>query len=224
MRAKIILLSFLPAGLLFAQQARRVDDAALRNAGKAGEEWLTYGATQAETRYSPLTQINTGNVSKLALAWSYDVGQGGGGQEATPLVWNGTLYGITNWSVVFALDARTGKERWRWDPEVNQDKVRSKICCGVVNRGLALYQGMIIAPVVDGRLQALDAETGKPVWEARVAFPQDYYTITMAPRIAKGKVIVGVSGSEYPVRGFFDALLFLRTVDRFFSAILWLPR
>jgi quinohemoprotein ethanol dehydrogenase len=205
MRAKIILLSLVPAGLLFAQQARRVDDAALRNAGKAGEEWLTYGATQAETRYSPLTQINTGNVSKLALAWSYDVGQGGGGQEATPLVWNGTLYGITNWSVVFALDARTGKERWRWDPEVNQDKVRSKICCGVVNRGLALYQGMIIAPVVDGRLQALDAETGKPVWEARVAFPQDYYTITMAPRIAKGKVIVGVSGSEYPVRGFFDA-------------------
>jgi quinohemoprotein ethanol dehydrogenase len=106
---------------------------------------------------------------------------------------------------VFALDARTGKERWRWDPEVNQSAVRSKICCGVVNRGLALYQGMIIAPVIDGRLQALDAETGKVVWEARVAFPQDYYSITMAPRIAKGKVIVGVSGSEYPVRGFFDA-------------------
>jgi quinohemoprotein ethanol dehydrogenase len=205
MRAKITVLSLLLAGLLLAQQRRQTDDSALRNAGKSGEEWLTYGATPAETRYSPLTQINTENVSKLALAWSYDVGQGGGGQEATPLVWNGALYGITNWSVVFALDARTGKERWRWDPEVNQDKVRSKICCGVVNRGLALYQGVIIAPVVDGRLQALDAETGKPVWEARVAFPQDYYTITMAPRIAKGKVIVGVSGSEYPVRGFFDA-------------------
>jgi quinohemoprotein ethanol dehydrogenase len=107
--------------------------------------------------------------------------------------------------VVFALDARTGKERWRWDPEVNQDAVRSRICCGVVNRGIALYQGKIIAPIIDGRLEALDAETGKPVWEARVGYSQDNYTITMAPRIAKGKVIIGVSGSEYPVRGFFSA-------------------
>ena len=115
------------------------------------------------------------------------------------------LYGITNWSVVFAVDARTGKERWRWDPEVNQTAVRPKICCGVVNRGIAIYQGKIIAPVIDGRLEALDAETGKPVWEARVAYPQENYTITMAPRIAKGKVIVGVSGAEYPVRGFFSA-------------------
>ena len=187
------------------QPVPRVDDLALRNAGKTGEEWLTYGLTPAETRYSPLRQIDAGNVSRLGLAWSYDVGPGGGGQEATLLEWNGTLYGITNWSVVFAVDARTGKERWRWDPEVNQATVRSKICCGVVNRGVALYQGMVIAPVIDGRLQALDAETGKVVWEARVAYPQDNYTITMAPRIAKGKVIIGVSGSEYPVRGFFDA-------------------
>src|SRR5215831_15820925 len=204
MRTKTILL-FLPLGLILGQQPRRVDDVALRNAAKSGDEWLTYGVTAAETRYSPLNQINTSNVSRLALAWSYDVGPGGGGQEATPLMWNGTLYGITNWSVVFAVDARTGKERWRWDPEVNQEKVRSKICCGVVNRGIALYQGMIIAPVVDGRLVALDAENGKPVWEARIEYPQNYYTITMAPRIAKGKVIIGVSGSEYPVRGFFDA-------------------
>src|SRR5256884_6850722 len=121
------------------------------------------------------------------------------------LFWNGGLYGITNWSVVFAVDARTGKERWRWDPEVNQTAVRPKICCGVVNRGIAIYQGKIIAPVIDGRLEALDAETGKPLWEARVAYPQDNFTITMAPRIAKGKVIIGVSGSEFPVRGFFAA-------------------
>jgi quinohemoprotein ethanol dehydrogenase len=83
--------------------------------------------------------------------------------------------------------------------------VRPKICCGVVNRGIAIYNGKIIAPVIDGRLEGLDAETGKPLWEARVAFPQENYTITMAPRIAKGKVIVGVSGAEYPVRGFFSA-------------------
>src|SRR5438067_8049310 len=108
---------------------------------------------------------------------SYDVGQGGGNQEATPLLWNGVLYGTTNWSIVFAVDARTGKERWRWDPEINQAAVRSKICCGVVNRGLAIYQGKIIAPINDGRLQALDAESGKPVWEARVAWPQDNYSL-----------------------------------------------
>src|SRR5580693_8181182 len=121
--------------------------------GQRGNDWPTYGLTPGETRYSPLNQINATNVTRLGLAWSYDLGSGGGGQEATPLVSNGTIYGITNWSVVFAVDAMTGKERWRWDPEVNQATVRSKICCGVVNRGLAIYQGMIIAPVIDGRLQ-----------------------------------------------------------------------
>ena len=187
------------------QQARRVDDAALRNAGKTGEEWLTYGLTPGETRYSPLKQLDTTNVSRLGLAWTYEIGQGGGNQEGTPLVVNGTIYGITNWSVVYAVDARTGKEKWRWDPEVNRQAVQPKICCGVVNRGVAYYQGKIIAPVIDGRLEWLEAETGKPITEARVAYSQDNYTITMAPRIAKGKVIVGVAGAEYPVRGFFSA-------------------
>ena len=186
-------------------QPRRIDDGALKNAGKSGDEWVTYGLNYNENRYSPLAQIDTGNVNRLGLAWSYELGAGGGSQEATPLVSNGTLYGITNWSVVFAVDVRTGKERWRWDPEVNQAAVRPKICCGVVNRGLALYDGLVIAPIIDGRLEAFDAETGKIAWEARVAYPQDNYTLTMAPRIAKGKVIIGVSGSEYPVRGFFSA-------------------
>ena len=121
-------------------------------------------------------------------------------------MWNGTIYGITNWSVVFAVDARTGKEKWRWDPEVNQTAVRPKICCGVVNRGIAIYQGKVIAPVIDGRLEALDAETGKPcMGSARRVILRTTTPITMAPRIAKGKVIVGVSGAEYPVRGFFSA-------------------
>jgi PQQ-dependent dehydrogenase (methanol/ethanol family) len=195
----------LSAWLSAEPQVRQVDESALKNAGKTGDEWLTYGLTQAETRYSPLNQINAGTVKRLGLAWSYDLGSGGGGQEGTPLVWNGTLFGITNWSVVFAVDARTGKERWRWDPEVNQTAVRPKICCGVVNRGIALYDGKIFAPVIDGRLQALDADTGKVIWEARVAYPQDHQTITMAPRIAKGKVIIGVSGGDRPTRGFFDA-------------------
>jgi PQQ-dependent dehydrogenase (methanol/ethanol family) len=208
-KSTVLFLSF--AGLILAtwavwgQQTRRIDDLALKTAGKTGEDWLTYGLTPQETRYSPLKQIDTTNVSRLGLAWSFDLGTGGGNQEATPLEWNGNIYAISNWSVVISVDARTGKERWRWDPEVNQTAVRPKICCGIVNRGLAIYQGKIIAPVIDGRLEALDADTGKPVWEARVAYPQDNYTITMAPRIAKGKVIVGVSGAEYPVRGFFAA-------------------
>src|SRR5262245_28202410 len=163
MRRILTVISSSLTGLLLAawiaagQQPRRIDDTALRNAGKTGEEWLTYGLTPEETRYSPLKQINTSNVNRLAPAWSYEIGPGGAGpQEATPLVWNGTIYGITNWSVVFAVDARTGKERWRWDPEVNQTAVRPKVCCGVVNRGLAIYQGKVIAPIIDGRVQALD--------------------------------------------------------------------
>src|SRR5262249_55739456 len=193
------------AGVALTQTPHKIDDLALRNAGKSGEEWLTYGLDPQETRYSPLTQLNPANVSRLGKAWSYDLGIGGGNPEATPLVWNGTIYSIPNWSVVFALDARTGKEKWRWDPEVNQPAVRAKICCGVVHRGVAIYNGKIIAPIIDGRLVALDAITGKPVWEARVAYPQDNYTLTMAPRIAKGKVIIGTAGAELLVRGHFDA-------------------
>ncbi|HEY1758126.1 MAG TPA: PQQ-binding-like beta-propeller repeat protein [Bryobacteraceae bacterium] len=196
------------SGSAFAQAQRpgKVDDAALRSVAQGkGEEWLSYGFTPQETRYSPLSQINASNVSRLGLAWSYEVGPGGGGQEATPLIHNGVIFSITQWSVVFAVDARTGKEKWRWDPEVNQTAVRPKICCGIVQRGIAMYDGKIIAPAIDGRLFGLDEETGKPVWEARVAYPQDSYTITMAPRIAKGKAIIGVSGGEYPVRGFIAA-------------------
>ncbi len=194
-----------------AQQAKPVNDAALRAAGSTGEEWLTYGLDLGEKRFSPLAQINTANVGRLGLAWSYDIPgtfgnpPGGGNQEATPLMWNGTLYGITTWSVVFAVDALTGKEIWKWDPQVNRPAVQPKICCGIVNRGVAIYEGKIIAPVIDGRLVALDALTGRPVWESRVAYPQEQYTLTMAPRIAKGKVIIGGSGAEYPVRGFVDA-------------------
>src|SRR4051794_8011622 len=144
MRIRGVLFLFFSLSGFVLGQTRRIDDLALRNSGKTGEEWLTYGLTPGETRYSPLKQIDTTNVSHLAPAWSFEVGPGGGNQESTPLFWNGTLYGITNWSVVFAVDARTGKEKWRWDPEVNQPAVRPKICCGVVNRGLAIYQGKII--------------------------------------------------------------------------------
>ena len=188
-----------------AQQPKKVDDAALRSSGKTGEEWLVNGLNYGETRYSPLKQIDASNVGRLGLAWSYEVGPGGGTQESTPLVSNGVMYSVTNWSIVFAVDARTGKEKWRWDPEVNHTTVAPKICCGVVNRGLGLYEGKVFVPVTDGRLVALDIETGKPVWETRVAYTQDNYTLTMAPRVIRGRVLIGVSGAEYPVRGFIAA-------------------
>src|SRR3989442_555521 len=205
---------------MYAQQSRvsnirsdvgtNVTNEVLRRAGAANDPlagaWLSYGRTQSETRYSTLKQIDTTNAKRLGLAWSFAMGAGGGNQEGTPLMWNNMLYGITSWSVVFALDARTGRELWRWDPEVNQTTVRPVICCGNVNRGIALYNGMIIAPAIDGRLFALNAMTGKPVWETRVVYTQDLYTLTMAPRIAGGKVIIGASGSDRPTRGQFVAV------------------
>jgi quinohemoprotein ethanol dehydrogenase len=188
-------------------QARRVDDAALKNAAKTASEgdWLSYGLTPGETRYSPLKEIDASNVKRLGLVWSYEAGDGGGDQEATPLVWDNTIFGVTNWSIVFAVDARTGREKWRWDPLVNRKPTSDKMCCGVVNRGLALYHNKVYVPVNDGRLEALDVDTGKPVWEARVCYVQDEQTLTMAPRIAKGKVIVGAAGGDRPTRGFFAA-------------------
>ncbi len=200
-------LSVALAGPALFGQAKRVDDTLLKNAGKAATDgdWLSYGLTPGETRYSPLTQIDSTNVKRLGLAWSYEVGPGGGNQEATPLVYNGTIYSVTNYSVVFAVDARTGKEKWRWDPEVNQKATSDKMCCGVVNRGVALYHDKVYVPVNDGRLVAVDINTGKPVWEARVTYPQLEQSLTVAPRVAKGKVVVGISGGDRPTRGFFAA-------------------
>jgi quinohemoprotein ethanol dehydrogenase len=210
--AKLLLIALpLLAGapMAGAQQAAVVDSTVLKNAGTPNDRfpgsWLAYGKSLSETRYSPLKQIDTANVKRLGLAWSYVVGPGGGNQEGTPLVWNNTIYGITSWSMVYALDGRTGKEIWRWDPQVNQSAVRA-VTNLIVNRGIALYNGMILAPSIDGRLFALNALTGKPVWETRVAYGQDGYYLTMAPRIAGGKVIVGVSGGDKgETRGYFDA-------------------
>src|SRR5215471_18849511 len=125
--------------LIHAQQPPVIDLAVLKNAGTPKDSlpgsWLTYGKSQSEQRYTPLKQIDASNVKRLGLAWSYVVGSGGYGQEGTPLVWNDTIYGITTWSVVYALDGRTGKEIWKWDPEVNQATTRGI----TANRGIALY-------------------------------------------------------------------------------------
>jgi quinohemoprotein ethanol dehydrogenase len=193
-----------------AQQSSKQDETARRDAWRNGE-WITHGIDPAETRYSPLDQINRSNVSRLGLAWTSVAGEGGGNQEATPLFSGGVLYAITNWSIVFALDAATGRELWRYDPKVDRafstPGANRGICCGVVNRGLALHGGKALAPVIDGRMVALDSKSGTLRWSTRV-LPEDStgYSITMAPRVAGNKVIVGVAGGEFtPHRGFFAA-------------------
>jgi quinohemoprotein ethanol dehydrogenase len=191
-------------GIAAAQTAaRKVDDAALVGAARAPDEWLTIGRDYAETRFSPLRSIDSTNVSRLGLAWSYDTGSLRG-LEATPLVANGVLYASTPWSNVFALDARTGKELWRFDAQA--DRVRgARACCDVVNRGVALYDGKVYVGVVDGRLVALDAASGKPVWDVQTTPVDQPYTITGAPRVVDGKVIIGNGGAELGVRGFVSA-------------------
>jgi quinohemoprotein ethanol dehydrogenase len=192
------------AWVLLAQQVKRVDDAALRNAAKTGEEWLTYGHDYAETHYSPLKQIDASNVKRLGLAWTWATeSPSGANVEGTPLVSNGVMYGSLGWGVLFAIDARTGKYKWRWDPEIDRTHI-SDICCGGVNRGVALYQGRVYAGLVDGTLVALDQETGKQVWRTKVK-ENDDTLLTSAVRIVKGKVIVGSSGAEQAIRGFFAA-------------------
>jgi quinohemoprotein ethanol dehydrogenase len=175
---------------------------------RTNSDWPTYGLDSAETRYSPLRQIDATNVSRLVQAWSHDVGPGGGNQEATPLVSNGVIYSITNWSVTFAVDARTGKELWRWDPEVNRaldNPQDDSVCCGPVSRGVGLHEGKVIVPVLDGRLAALDAKTGKVLWSVQALPRGEKHTFTMAPRMAKNKIIVGSAGGEFFVRGYFSA-------------------
>jgi len=206
----VVVMAGLGALVGLAQQPRRVNDDLLKTGSKTGDEWVAYGTNWAEQRFSPLKEIDATNVSRLGLAWSTELPLAAGNpqthQENTPLIFNGVLYGITPWSIAYAIDLRTHKEIWRADPAVDQAVWQSRICCGVVNRGIALYEDKVIAPVVDGRLRALDAATGKVLWEVRVSPDNQAYTITMAPRVIKGgRIIIGVSGGEFVVRGFFSA-------------------
>ncbi len=167
------------------------------------ENWLAVGRTYSEQRFSPLKQINQDNVSRLGLAWYYDLDTHRG-QEATPLVIDGIMYVSTAWSKVKALDASNGELIWEYDPKVPGEKAVDA-CCGVVNRGVAAWEGRLYLGTLDGRLVALDAESGEPVWEVQTTDPDEAYTITGAPRIVKGKVIIGNGGAEFGVRGYVSA-------------------
>ena len=180
-----------------------VDGEALLNAGDDGANWITYGRTYDEQRFSPLDQINTANVGELGLAWFADMDTARG-QEATPLVIDGKLYLTTAWSKVKAYDGVTGALLWEYDPEV-PGETAVKACCDVVNRGLATWGDSLFLGTLDGRLVKLDRETGAVVWSKQTTDPEQSYTVTGAPRIIDGKVLIGNGGAEFGVRGYIAA-------------------
>ncbi len=180
-----------------------IDDSILDNVELRPGDWLSHGRDSGEQRFSPLDQISAENVARLGLAWSYATGTRRG-LEATPLVVDGVMYTSGAWSKVYAIDARTGKKIWSYDPEID-GKYGARACCDVVNRGVAVYKGKVIVAALDGRLIALDGATGKPLWEKLTIDPEKPYTITGAPRIANGKVIIGNGGAELGVRGYVSA-------------------
>ena len=168
-----------------------------------GAEWLTYGGTYDEQRFSTLTGINTENVGRLGVAWTHDLDTNRG-VEATPIVVDGVMYVTSAWSVVYALDAKTGDALWTYDPDVDR-AVGVKACCDVVNRGVAVLDGKVYVGVIDGRLEALNAKTGERVWSTVTVDQAKPYTITGAPRVMNGKVLIGNGGAELGVRGYLTA-------------------
>jgi quinohemoprotein ethanol dehydrogenase len=192
------------SGEHIAAVTTRVDGAFITANAAKTPDWPTYGLDYAETRFSKLSQVTAANVKDLGLVWSYDL-ESTRGVEATPLVVDGIMYVSASWSIVHAIDARTGKRIWTFDPMVAREAAY-KGCCDVVNRGVAIYQGKVFVGVYDGRLIALDAVTGRAVWEKDTIVDRSRpYTITGAPRVFKGNVIIGNGGAEYGVRGYITA-------------------
>lgn len=180
-----------------------IDSDRLLNAGSDDANWITHGRTYSEQRFSPLDQVNAGNVSELGLAWFADMDTARG-QEATPLVLDGKLYLTTAWSKVKAYDGASGALLWEYDPEV-PGETAVKACCDVVNRGLAAWGDSLFFGTLDGRLIALDRESGQVQWEKGTVDQSQSYTITGAPRVIDGKVIIGNGGAEFGVRGYIAA-------------------
>jgi alcohol dehydrogenase (cytochrome c)/quinohemoprotein ethanol dehydrogenase len=186
-----------------ANSAADVSESRLDHADQEPGNWMSYGRTYSEQRFSPLKQINDQNIAQLGLAWYVDLDTRRG-QEATPIVVDGVMYFTTAWSKVFAVKAATGEKRWSYDPKVPPEWAVNA-CCDVVNRGVAVWRGKVFVGTLDGRLVALDAATGKPVWETLTIDRNSRYTITGAPRVVKGKVLIGNGGAEMGVRGYVSA-------------------
>jgi len=186
-----------------SNKPKNIDGSRITNADREPGDWLTHGRTYDEQRFSPLTGINDQNVKKLGLAWFRDF-NARRGLEATPLVLNGILYTTGPWNIIYALNGKTGAELWHYDPKVPPEKLRYA-CCGVSNRGVALWQDKVFEGTLDGRLLALDRDSGKLLWEVQTGENGLPYAISGAPRVVNGKVIIGNGGAEYGVRGYVTA-------------------
>jgi len=182
----------------------QIDDARINNAASEPGNWLAYGRDYEEQRFSPLTQISRETVDRLGLAFSLDLG-GNDALEATPIMVDNILFFTSTFSVVHAVDAKTGVEKWRYDPMVAKEYQR-RACCGPINRGVAVYQGKVYVGTLDGRLVAIDAAQGTKVWEVNTVIDTERnYSITGAPRAAGGKIFIGNGGAEFGVRGYVTA-------------------
>ena len=189
--------------------AADVTSARLVNAAHEPDQWMTYGGTYSEQRFSRLRQIDASNVGQLGLAWfaDYETNQN---QQGSPLYIDGVIYVSTARDVVYAFDAKSGKQLWKFNPIIHGERLRYNL--GLVNRGIAAWHGKIFIGTLDARLIAIDAKTGKEVWSTDTV-PEslglgamaNHYTITMAARVAKGKVFIGASGGEFGVRGWIAA-------------------
>lgn len=180
-----------------------VDAARLITAEADGANWMSHGRTYDEQRFSPLDDVNAETIEDLSLAWYVDLNEKRG-IEATPIVVDGVMYTTSAWSVVYAIDAATGDVKWTYDPKVPKEW-GVHACCDVVNRGAAVWEGKVFVGTIDGRLIALDAATGEPVWDVATTDPTQPYSITGAPRVVNGKVIIGNGGADYGVRGYVSA-------------------
>jgi quinohemoprotein ethanol dehydrogenase len=198
------------AGLYYASQGAGVGTA---SAEQQLSDWSMVGGDTDEKHFSPLNEVNRDNVDRLGLAWSYEFDTNRG-QEGTPLIVGGVIYTSTAWSKVFALDGATGTLLWKYDPKV-PGRAGFNACCDVVNRGLAYNDGKIFLGTLDGRLQALDARTGKVIWTTMTVDSMKPYTVTGAPRVARGKVFIGNGGADYGVRGYVSAY------DEKTGALIW---
>ncbi|MBV8713786.1 MAG: PQQ-binding-like beta-propeller repeat protein [Chloroflexi bacterium] len=201
--ATMLGITLLPASS-FAQSAPAVgpSDQDLTTARSAGKDWITFGGSTFNERFSTLDQINTGNVAQLKGAWMTRLGSGRGAKykfEADPIVVDGVMYIPTGNDDIFALDGKTGKKVWEYNSDIPQ--VNDLICCGWDNRGVAAGEGMIFSGQLDGSFVALDQKTGKVVWRTQLEDYHDGYSITGATRYFNGMVFTGMSGGENGIRG-----------------------
>ncbi|HSG55358.1 MAG TPA: PQQ-binding-like beta-propeller repeat protein, partial [Paracoccaceae bacterium] len=201
--AIVMAVTLLMAACSQASDMGAVNEERLLAAEDDPDNWLSHGRTYAEQRFSPLDDINADNVGDLSLAFAveFDTDRG---QEATPIVVDGTMYLSTAWSKVMAVNAATGEVLWRYDPQVDGAK-GAHACCDVVNRGVAVWEGKVFVGTIDGRLVALDAANGEELWDVVTVNQDQPYTVTGAPRVVRGKVIIGNSGAELGVRGYVSA-------------------